>query len=478
MEFEPVIGLEVHVQLKTNTKIFCSCPVGFGNHPNDSTCPVCLGMPGVLPVLNKKAVEFAVMASAATNCEIQKKSVFARKNYFYPDLPKGYQISQFELPIALNGYLEIYSDITENSKKIGITRIHMEEDAGKLMHDSSMPVSYVDLNRTGTPLIEIVSEPDIRSAKEAGNYLRKLHSIVRYLNISDGNMEEGSFRCDANISVRRKGAKKFGTRAELKNLNSFRHVENGIDHEIARQIALIEDGQSVVQETRLWNPDKLKTVSMRGKEEAHDYRYFPDPDLVPLEIDSSWEESLKARIPELAEAKKKRLINDLKLQEEYAEIITSSKELADYFESVLGLTKDIKLTSNWITGTFQSYLNENSIDAGKSEISANHLAEIINSVKSGKINDKTAKEIFGECISSKKSPESIIKEKGLEQVSDESELEAVVDKVINDNPAEVEKYKSGNKKIISFFMGQVMKETKGKANPKLVNPMIAKKLGE
>ncbi|MGM0419169.1 MAG: Asp-tRNA(Asn)/Glu-tRNA(Gln) amidotransferase subunit GatB, partial [Thermodesulfobacteriota bacterium] len=366
MEFEPVIGLEVHVQLKTNTKIFCSCPVGFGRNPNDSTCPVCLGMPGVLPVLNKKAVEFAVMAAAATNCEIQKKSVFARKNYFYPDLPKGYQISQFELPIALNGHLEINSDIAKEPIKIGITRIHMEEDAGKLMHDSSMPVSYVDLNRTGTPLIEIVSEPDIRSAKEAGNYLKKLHSIVRYLNISDGNMEEGSFRCDANISVRPKGAEKFGTRTELKNLNSFRHVENGIDHEIARQIALIEDGQSVVQETRLWNPDKLKTASMRGKEEAHDYRYFPDPDLVPLEIDSDWEETLRKRIPELAEAKKKRFINELKLQEEYAEIITSSKELADYFESVLELTKDIKLTSNWITGTFISYLNENSIDAGKS----------------------------------------------------------------------------------------------------------------
>jgi aspartyl-tRNA(Asn)/glutamyl-tRNA(Gln) amidotransferase subunit B len=477
MEFEPVIGLEVHVQLKTNTKIFCSCPAKFGNEPNQSTCPVCLGMPGVLPVLNKKAVEFAIMASIATNCKVQEKSVFARKNYFYPDLPKGYQISQFELPLALSGYLEIDSDITGQKKKIGITRIHMEEDAGKLIHDSSMPVSYVDLNRAGTPLIEIVSEPDLRSAKEAGNYLRQLHSIVKYLKITDGNMEEGSFRCDANVSVRPKGSDKFGTRTEIKNLNSFRHVENGIEHEIARQIALIEDGQSVVQETRLWNADKFKTFSMRGKEEAHDYRYFPDPDLVPVEISKDWENELRKRLPELPEQKRTRFINDLNLSSQQAEILTSSRELSEFFEICAQKAKDQKLSANWILGPFLSYLREKAIDADQSEISPDFVSEILLALKQGKINDKTAKEIFADSVSSGKSPGQIIKEKGLEQVSDESELEEIVDKVLAANPDEVEKYRAGNKKLLSFFMGQVMKETKGKANPKLVNPMIAKKLG-
>lgn len=477
MEFEPVIGLEVHVQLKTNTKIFCSCPAKFGSSPNESTCPVCLGMPGVLPVLNKKAVEFAIMASLATNCQVQKKSVFARKNYFYPDLPKGYQISQFELPLALSGYLEIESDITGDKKRIGITRIHMEEDAGKLIHDSSMPVSYVDLNRAGTPLIEIVSEPDLRSAREAGNYLRQLHAIVKYLQITDGNMEEGSFRCDANVSVRPKGSDKLGTRTEIKNLNSFRHVENGIEHEIARQIALIEDGQSVVQETRLWNPDKFKTFSMRGKEEAHDYRYFPDPDLVPVEINDEWENELKKKLPELPEQKKNRFINELKISEQQAETLTSSRELSEFFETCANIVQDSKLTANWLLGTFLSYLRENGIEADKSEISPEFVAEILTAIKEGKVNDKTAKEIFSDSLNTKKSPSQIIKDKGLEQVSDEGELEAVVDKILASNPDEVEKYKAGNKKLISFFMGQVMKETKGKANPKLVNPMIAKKLG-
>ncbi|MCB9481825.1 MAG: Asp-tRNA(Asn)/Glu-tRNA(Gln) amidotransferase subunit GatB [Desulfobacteraceae bacterium] len=477
MEFEPVIGLEVHVQLKTNTKIFCSCPAKFGSSPNESTCPVCLGMPGVLPVLNKKAVEFAIMASLATNCQVQKKSVFARKNYFYPDLPKGYQISQFELPLALSGYLEIESDITGDKKRIGITRIHMEEDAGKLIHDSSMPVSYVDLNRAGTPLIEIVSEPDLRSAREAGNYLRQLHAIVKYLQITDGNMEEGSFRCDANVSVRPKGSDKLGTRTEIKNLNSFRHVENGIEHEIARQIALIEDGQSVVQETRLWNPDKFKTFSMRGKEEAHDYRYFPDPDLVPVEINDEWENELKQKLPELPEQKKNRFINELKISEQQAETLTSSRELSEFFETCANIVQDSKLTANWLLGTFLSYLRENGIEADKSEISPEFVAEILTAIKEGKVNDKTAKEIFSDSLNTKKSPSQIIKDKGLEQVSDEGELEAVVDKILASNPDEVEKYKAGNKKLISFFMGQVMKETKGKANPKLVNPMIAKKLG-
>jgi aspartyl-tRNA(Asn)/glutamyl-tRNA(Gln) amidotransferase subunit B len=477
MEFEPVIGLEVHVQLKTNTKIFCSCPAEFGKEPNSSTCPVCLGMPGVLPVLNKKAVEFAIMASIATNCSIPEKSVFARKNYFYPDLPKGYQISQFELPLSVNGYLDVDSDLMEGKKRIGITRIHMEEDAGKLTHDSSMPVSYVDLNRTGTPLIEIVSEPDLRSATEAGNYLRSLHAIVKYLGITDGNMEEGSFRCDANISVRPRGQEKFGTRTELKNLNSFKHVESGIEHEIARQIALIEDGQSVVQETRLWNPEKNKTFSMRGKEEAHDYRYFPDPDLVPLIISEEWKDEVRKNLPELPKAKKDRFINELGLKEQQAETLTSSRELSEYFEEVYNVTGEAKTTSNWIIVNLLSYLNDNGLSPDKSPVTPEFMAEIIKALIDGKINDKTAKEIFAESAQSGKSPESIIKEKGLEQVSDTSELEAIVDKVIENNPDEVEKFKAGNKKLLSFFMGQVMKETKGKANPKLVNPMIQKKLG-
>lgn len=476
MEFEPVIGLEVHVQLKTKTKIFCGCPAEFGKKPNDSTCPVCLGMPGVLPVLNKKAVEFAIMAGLATNCEIPEKSVFARKNYFYPDLPKGYQISQFELPLAEHGHLDIDSDMQKDKKRIGITRIHMEEDAGKLIHDSSMPVSYVDLNRTCTPLIEIVSEPDLGSAKEAGNYLRKLHTIVKFLGITDGNMEEGSFRCDANISVRPKGETKLGTRTELKNLNSFKHVENGIEHEIARQIAMIEDGQSIVQETRLWNPEKNKTFSMRGKEEAHDYRYFPDPDLVPLIVDDEWRERVKKELPELPEIKKERFISKLKIQDQQAEILSSSRELSEFFESTLKKTKDSKLTANWTITNLLSFLNEKQININDSNITPDFMSEIIISIKNGIINDKTAKEIFSDCMETGKSPSVIIKEKGLEQVSDESELEKIVDKVLQDNPEEVEKLKAGNKKLISFFMGQVMKETKGKANPKLVNPMIAKKL--
>jgi len=477
MEFEPVIGLEVHVQLKTNTKIFCGCSTKFGKAPNESTCPICLGMPGVLPVLNKKAVEFAIMAAIATNCSIPQKSVFARKNYFYPDLPKGYQISQFELPLAIEGFLDIDSDLDPNGKRIGITRIHMEEDAGKLNHDNSMPFSYVDLNRTGTPLIEIVSEPDIRSAVEAGNYLRKLHSIVKYLGITDGNMEEGSFRCDANISIRKKGETKLGIRAELKNLNSFKHVESGIEHEIARQTAIIEDGQSVVQETRLWNPEKNKTFSMRGKEEAHDYRYFPDPDLVPLIIDDEWKNRIRETLPEMPDVKEKRFIKDLNIQPQHAKIIVSSRDFADFFEATLELTEDIKLTTNWIIGPFISYLNDNGTCAEESPLSPEFLAEIINSIKSGKINDKIAKEIFAESANTGKSPEALIKEKGLEQVSDSSELEAVVDKVIGNCPDEVEKYKAGNKKLLSFFMGQVMKETKGKANPKIINPMLQKKLG-
>ncbi|PID77871.1 MAG: Asp-tRNA(Asn)/Glu-tRNA(Gln) amidotransferase GatCAB subunit B [Deltaproteobacteria bacterium] len=475
MQFEPVIGLEVHVQLKTKTKIFCGCSPQFGSKPNNSTCPVCLGMPGVLPVLNKKAVEFAIMAAIATNCEVAKQSVFARKNYFYPDLPKAYQISQFELPLAINGFLDIDSDIVGN-RRIGITRIHMEEDAGKLTHDSSMPVSYVDLNRTGTPLIEIVSEPDIRSAKEAGNYLRKLHSIVKYLDITDGNMEEGSFRCDANISVRPVNQKKLGTRTELKNLNSFRHVENGITHEIARQIALIEDNQPVVQETRLWSPEKQKTIAMRGKEEAHDYRYFPDPDLLPLEIDNKWLEEIKNRVPELPFDRKKRLIKDYNLNKQQASTIISSKDLADFFEKTCFLTNDYKLSTNWVLGTFLSYLNEKGINASESEISPAFFAEIINALKNSRINDKTAKEIFIQTCLEKKSPEKIISEKGLEQVSNESELEVIVEKILSENTGEVKKYKAGNKKIISFFMGQVMKETKGKANPKLVNSILSEKL--
>lgn len=472
--FETVIGLEVHAQLKTNTKIFCNCSTAFGAPPNTHTCPVCLGMPGMLPVLNKKVVEYAVRMGIATHCTIARESIFARKNYFYPDLPKGYQISQYELPVAQNGYIDI--ELESGVKRIGINRIHMEEDAGKLSHDPTRPMSMVDFNRTGVPLIEIVSEPDLRSPEEAGAYLRQLRSIVRYLDIGDGNMEEGSFRCDANVSIMPKGATEFGTRAELKNLNSFKYVEKALMYEVARQKDVIQDGGQVVQETRLYDSAKGKTFSMRGKEEAHDYRYFPDPDLLPLVIDDEWLARIQKDLPELPADKKARFIKDFGLSALDAEFLTSNRDTADYFEDCLKVFPKPKPVSNWIMGSLMALLNAKGKAIEASPISATALAELLKLIDEGTISGKIAKKVFDDMATSGKPAKQIVEEKGLVQVQDVSAIESVVDSIIEKSPKEVEAYKGGKKKLMGFFVGQVMKETQGKANPKMVNELLRNKL--
>ncbi|MBS3809987.1 MAG: Asp-tRNA(Asn)/Glu-tRNA(Gln) amidotransferase subunit GatB [Desulfobacterales bacterium] len=475
MRFEPVIGLEVHAQLKTQTKIFCGCSTAFGAPPNTHVCPVCLGMPGVLPVLNKGVVEYAMKMALATNCRVEGTSRFARKNYFYPDLPKGYQISQYELPIARHGYVNI--TLSDGSvKRIGITRIHMEEDAGKLIHDPDRPVSYVDYNRTGVPLIEIVSEPDIGSPEEAGAYLRQLRAILRYLDISDGNMEEGSFRCDANVSVRPEGGEEFGIRTELKNLNSFRFVEKALAYEIDRQIAAIQEDEQVIQETRLWDPEKSITVSMRGKEEAHDYRYFPDPDLVPLVIERDWIKAVEKGLPELPDQRRERFIRDFGLPEYDAGVLTASKEFADYFEDCAARIGNPKTASNWMMSELMGLLNSRGLAVTDSPISAQRLAGLIRLIEDGVITGKIAKTVFDEMADSEKEAKAIVEEKGLVQVSDESELETIIDRILENHPDEVEKYRAGKNKLFGFFVGQVMKETKGKANPQVVNRILKEKL--
>lgn len=475
MDFEPVIGLEVHAQLKTKTKIFCGCSTSFGNPPNTHTCPVCLGMPGVLPILNKKVVDFALRMAVATHCKIASMSRFARKNYFYPDLPKGYQISQYEKPLAQNGYVQI--TINSVQKKIGITRIHMEEDAGKLNHDPHQALSRVDFNRTGVPLIEIVSEPDIRSPEEATAYLKQLRAIVRYLDICDGNMEEGSFRCDANISIRPKGETAFGTRAEIKNLNSFKHVEKALFFEIYRQKEVILDGAQVHQETRLYDPEKSRTASMRDKEEAHDYRYFPDPDLLPLVIDNPWIDTIKSTLPELPDAKKARFIKQYKLPSYDADVLTSSRELADYFEKCVSLLPNPKQVGNWIMGPLMGLLNTLGQPISKSPIDPSDLTELLKLIENGIISGKMAKTIFEDMAESGKSPEQLVREKGLIQLSDADALEAIVQNVLKKYAPEVKAYQAGKTKLLGFFMGQIMKETKGKANPKVVNDLLKKALG-
>ncbi|MCP3872899.1 MAG: Asp-tRNA(Asn)/Glu-tRNA(Gln) amidotransferase subunit GatB [Desulfobacteraceae bacterium] len=475
MQFEPVIGLEVHAQLKTKTKIFCGCSTQFGKSPNSNTCPVCTGMPGVLPVLNKQTVTFAIKAALATHCNINQESRFDRKNYFYPDLPKGYQISQYALPIAEHGYLEI--QIEKNApQRIGITRIHMEEDAGKLIHDSVRAKSLVDLNRTGVPLIEIVSEPDIRSAQEAGAYLRKLHAILKYIDVCDGNMEQGSFRCDANISLRPIGQKEFGIRAELKNLNSFKNVEKAIRYEIERQTYVLGDAKPVIQETRLWDPSKNKTMSMRGKEQAHDYRYFPDPDLVPLIVDEKWIQDVAKDMPELPDEKLQRFINDYNLSDYDAQVLTSSIELADYFEETAAPLKEKKQAANWVMTTLLGMLNTKGINITQSPIRAKAFSKLLLMIEDNKINANAAKIVFEQMLNTSKDPVTIVKEKGLEQVSDQSELETMVLDVINENPDEVTAYKGGKTKLLSFFIGQIMKKTRGKADPKVVNSILKSKL--
>lgn len=475
MEFEPVIGLEVHAQLKTETKIFCACPTTFGNAPNANTCPVCTGMPGVLPVLNKKAVTFAIRAALATQCTIARESRFDRKNYFYPDLPKGYQISQYAAPIAEHGHLEIETGLN-GTRTIGITRIHMEEDAGKLIHDPVRGKSLVDLNRTGIPLIEIVSEPDMRTPAEAGAYLRKLHAILKYIDVCDGNMEQGSFRCDANISLRPRGQAAFGIRTELKNLNSFRHVEKAIQYEIDRQTFILEKGDTVIQETRLWDPEKNRTMSMRGKEEAHDYRYFPDPDLVPLIVDDDWIRQVSEQMPELPDQKKERFISQYQLSEYDAQVLTADIHLADFFEQAMAGLSNVKQTVNWITTTLLGRLNAQGLDITRSPVSAADFATLMKLLESNTITAAVAKSVFEEMAETGNDPRTIVKQKGLEQVSDTSELTALVDTILEQNPDEVTAFRNGKTKLFSFFMGQVMKQTRGKADPKTVTPILQAKL--
>ncbi|WP_446010362.1 Asp-tRNA(Asn)/Glu-tRNA(Gln) amidotransferase subunit GatB [Candidatus Electrothrix sp.] len=472
MEFETVIGLEIHAQMKTKSKIFCGCSTEFGAPPNTHTCPVCLGMPGSLPVLNKQVVENGIKLALATDSAINRENRFARKNYFYPDLPKGYQISQFELPIAEHGQLEI--EIDGQKKTIGITRAHMEEDAGKLIHDELEPKSYVDLNRTGTPLLEIVSEPDLRSPEEAVAYLKKLHGIVRYLDICDGNMQEGSFRCDANISLRPKGQEELGTRTELKNMNSFRNVQLALEYEERRQRDVLLDGGEVIQSTLLWNPDTNRTESMRGKEEAHDYRYFPDPDLVPVHIDEDWIERVRGDLPELAGERKQRFMDDMGLPEDVAATLTSSRDLADFFEQVCVDYDNPKKVSNFIsTELLREYSPEQINDC---PVTATQLAALLQMVEKNTISGKIAKTVFADMLQSGDDPEKIVKDKGLVQMSDEGELVAIVREIIAANPDQAQQFRDGKTKVMGFFVGQLMQKTKGKANPQLANKLFAQEL--
>lgn len=473
-EFESVIGLEVHAQLLTSTKIFCGCSTKFGNPPNSNVCPICLGHPGTLPVLNKKVVEFAVMLGLATNCSINERSIIARKNYFYPDLPKGYQISQFEEPICENGFIEIELE-DKSKKKIRIKRIHMEEDAGKLIHDQGDD-TLVDLNRCGTPLLEIVTEPDISNAKEAYSYLSSLKQILTYLEICDGNMEEGSLRCDANISIRPKGTIELGTRTEVKNMNSFRNVERAIDFEIERQIELVEEGGEVIQQTLLWNADLNEAFPMRGKEESHDYRYFPDPDLVPVEVDEIWKSELEKRLPELPQKRKVRFVSEYGIPEYDSEVLTSEKEIANYFEETVKTTKNYKSASNWIMVDVLKVIKDEKISITDFKLSPENLGKLINLIDSNIISGKIAKEVFPEILKSNVDPEIIVKEKGLIQITDSSEIEKAIDEIISQNEKQVEEYKSGKDKVFGFFVGQVMRATKGKANPQIVNDLLKQKL--
>ena len=475
MHYESVIGLEIHTQLATKSKIFSNAPTDFGAQPNSQANIVDLAMPGVLPVLNKQAVVMALKFGLAISASINKHSIFARKNYFYPDLPKGYQISQFEIPIVGNGNIEI--ELDDGTKKIiGITRAHLEEDAGKSMHDIFDDVSAIDLNRAGTPLLEIVSEPDMRSSKEAISYAKKIHSLVQYLDISDGNMAEGSFRCDVNISLRVKGQKKYGTRAEIKNINSFKYLENAVAYEVQRQTDILDSGGSVMQETRLYDAIKNETRPMRSKEEANDYRYFPDPDLLPLEFDDELLADIKNNLPELPDAKKQRFINSLKLNPYDASVLTTQKALADYFEDMLSVGLDAKLCANWVLGDFMAMLHKHQLDIKDSLIPANMLGLLVLRISDNTISGKIAKDVFVALWQQQGSVDEIIKSKGLKQITDNSAIEQIIIEVLNNNTQQVEQYQDGNERLFGFFVGQVMKLSQGKANPKQVNDILKDKL--
>jgi aspartyl-tRNA(Asn)/glutamyl-tRNA(Gln) amidotransferase subunit B len=486
--WETVIGLEIHAQLATQSKIFSGSATAYGANPNSQANLVDLAYPGVLPVLNQEAVRMAVKFGLAVDAAVAERSVFARKNYFYPDLPKGYQISQYELPVVGKGHLDIVLD-DGTKKRIGITRAHLEEDAGKSLHEGLPKQSGIDLNRAGTPLVEIVSEPDMRSAKEAVAYLKKVHTLVRYLEICDGNMQEGSFRCDANVSVRRVGAEKFGTRAEIKNINSFRFVEKAINYEVARQIDVLEGGGKVVQETRLYDPDKGETRSMRSKEEANDYRYFPDPDLLPVELDAAFIEAVRKTLPELPDQKAARFVATLGLSEYDAGVLTSSKELAAYYEEVAKLlaggpnlsnntpSKDLaKLAANWVAGSLAAALNENNLEITESRIDARRFAGLLSRIVDNTISGKIAKDVFEAMWAEGKDADAIIESKGLKQITDTGAIEKAIDEVMAKNPGQLADYRSGKDKLFGFFVGQVMKATGGKANPAQLNELLKKKL--
>jgi aspartyl-tRNA(Asn)/glutamyl-tRNA(Gln) amidotransferase subunit B len=472
--YEPVIGLEVHVQLATATKIFCGCPTGFGAPPNTHVCPVCLGLPGALPVLSREAVELAIKAGLALECTIRPKSRFARKNYFYPDLPKGYQISQYDEPLAEHGYVDVVVD--GRSKRIGITRVHMEDDAGKSIHDGfrdSDRYSYVDLNRSGTPLIEIVSEPDMRSSDEAYAYLTELKQVLQFIEVSTCDMEKGHLRCDANVSVRLQGAEQLGTKAEVKNLNSFRFLRQALDYEIGRQIALIEGGGRVLQETRLYNPDTGETAGMRSKEHAHDYRYFPEPDLVPLGISEKWLDRVKASMPELPAKKRERFVVDYKLREYDADWLTQSRAVSEYFETSTNVSGDPKATANWIMGDLAGLLKAEGKDISTSPISAGNLGELVKLKLPGKL----AKEVFSKMFATGDAPAAIIEREGLQTISDSGALEKIIDEVIAGNPKQVEQYKGGKTTVINFLVGKAMQATRGQANVTVVTDLLKQKLG-
>jgi aspartyl-tRNA(Asn)/glutamyl-tRNA(Gln) amidotransferase subunit B len=476
-KYEAVIGLEVHVQLATRTKIFCGCPTSFGAAPNSNVCPVCLGLPGALPVLNKRAVELAIEAALALNCTVNPKSVFARKNYFYPDLPKGYQISQYDQPLAEHGFVEV--ETNGQRKRIGVTRVHMEDDAGKSLHEGfkdSDRYTYVDLNRSGTPLIEIVSEPDIRSSDEAYAYLTELKQIMQYLDVSTCDMEKGHLRCDANVSVRRQGAAEFGTKAEVKNLNSFRFLKMALDHEIARQVAVIESGGRIVQETRLYDPDADETVSMRSKEHAHDYRYFPEPDLMPLRISDAWRDRIRAKMPELPASRRKRFIESYGLREYDAQVLTATRAMSEYFEKVAAVSGDARAAANWVMGDLAALLKQEGREIEESPVSAENLGGLVKLISEGKLTGKLAKEVFPKMAAANETADTIMKREGLEAISDEGALGKIIDEVIASNAKQVEQYKSGKQQVIGFLVGQVMKASRGQADPATVNRLLKEKL--